>query len=178
MDDGGKEKGPSVVLALLASLASIVCSVGMLACPVVALVASGRGDWGGFAGWLAVAFALYFAGRMLQGVIGEPTPPSEAELAERQERLDEARERLEERSVERAMDKRGKALRKAGLKCPRCGSEDVALVGDTGRPLSAGKAIVGGAVAGPAGAAVGAMLGKRGHREYVCRTCGHRYRAR
>lgn len=178
MDDGGKEEGPSAALVLLASLAAVACSVGMLACPVVALVASTRGDWEAAAGWLVVAFALYFAGRMLQGVIGRPEPPTEAELAEKEQRLEEARERLEERRVEQAMGKRDKALRKAGLKCPRCGSEDVALVGDTGSPLSAGKAIVGGAIAGPAGAAVGAMLGKRSHREYVCLSCGHRYEAR
>lgn len=128
--------------------------------------------------WVIVAFAGYGVGMYVKGHGGGVSEPTEAELAERQERLEEARERLEERSVEKAMNKRDKALRKAGLKCPRCGSEDVALVGDTGRPLSAGKALVGGAVGGPAGAAVGAMLGKRGRREYVCLSCGHRYRAK
>lgn len=178
MGDGGRDEGPGVAVVLLASLASVVCSVGMLAGPVMAYAATTRGDWAEAACWFAMAFAFYFGGRMLQGFLGEPTPPTEAELAEREQRLEEARERLEERSVEKAMNKRDKALRKAGLKCPRCGSEDVALVGDTGRPLSAGKALVGGAVGGPAGAAVGAMLGKRGRREYVCLSCGHRYRAK
>lgn len=178
MGDGGKEREPSVALILLASLASVVCSVGMLAGPIMAFAATTRSDWLGAIGWFVAAFAFYFAGKALQGYIGEPTPPTERELAERQERLDEARERAEEHRMEMAMDKRDRALRKAGLKCPRCGSEDVALVGDTGRPLSAGKAMVGAAVAGPAGAAVGAMLGKRGHREYVCLSCGHRYRAK
>ena len=151
MGDGGRDEGPGAAVVLLASLASIVCSVGMLAGPVMAFAASVRGDWAEVACWFALALAFYFGGRMLQGVLGKPEPPTEAELAEREQRLEQARERLEERSVEKAMDKRDKALRKAGLKCPRCGSEDVALVGDTGRPLSAGKALVGGAVAGRGG---------------------------
>ena len=68
-----------------------------------------------------------------------------------------------------------KQLKKVGLACPKCGSTNVQLFNDTRKTLSAGKAFVGGAVAGPAGMAIGAAMGKKGKREYVCLACGKRY---
>ena len=68
-----------------------------------------------------------------------------------------------------------KQLKKAGLICPKCGSENVVLLNNTKKSLSAGKMLIGGALAGPVGAAAGAALGTRGKREYICRDCGRHY---
>lgn len=177
MDDDGKRRVPGAGWAVMVGIVLPLVSVAAMFGGLFMAVTTKDGT-GAKVMWVIVALAGYGVGMYVKGHGGGVPEPTEAELAEREQRMQEARERAEEHRMERAMDKRGKALRKAGLKCPRCGSEDVALVGDTGSPLSAGKAILGGAVAGPAGAAVGAMLGKRGHREYVCLSCGHRYRAR
>lgn len=63
----------------------------------------------------------------------------------------------------------------AGLICPKCGSENVVAVGNTGKDLSAGKALAGAVIAGAAGAVVGASMGTKGKTEWVCRDCGNRY---
>lgn len=56
--------------------------------------------------------------------------------------------------------------------CPKCGSSNTAFLGKKGG-VSVGRAIVGGAVFGVAGAAVGAATGKK--KEMICRDCGHRW---
>lgn len=80
--------------------------------------------------------------------------------------------------VDRTPDKVKKAQRKAGVRCPKCGSTDVILLNNTKSSLSAGKAIVGDVVAGVPGMAVGAVMGKKGKREYLCNHCGKRYSVR
>lgn len=65
--------------------------------------------------------------------------------------------------------------RAAGLVCPKCGSENVVAVGNTGKDLSAGKALAGAMIAGTAGAVIGASMGTKGKTEWVCRDCGKRY---
>lgn len=76
----------------------------------------------------------------------------------------------------RDSSKVSKQKRKSGLVCPHCGSEDVILAGSTRSPLSAGKMVAGGLVAGPGGAVVGALMGKKGKNEFICRSCGRKYR--
>lgn len=80
--------------------------------------------------------------------------------------------------VDRTPDKVKKAQRKAGVRCPKCGSTDITLLNNTKSSLSAGKAIVGDVVAGVPGMAVGAIMGKKGKREYLCNHCGKRYSVR
>lgn len=97
---------------------------------------------------------------------------------ERAEREHAAELAARERAAELACSKVAKAQRKAGLRCPSCGSCDVTLIRDTGRTLSVGKAVVGAALAGTPGAIIGATMGKKGKREYLCNSCGRRYRVR
>ncbi len=63
-----------------------------------------------------------------------------------------------------------------GPKCPRCGCIDSQVLGSNGKPLSAGKAVVGHMVAGPAGMFVGAAMGKRGKYEVFRLKCRKRFR--
>ncbi|WP_448983853.1 hypothetical protein [Olsenella uli] len=58
--------------------------------------------------------------------------------------------------------------------CPQCGSHDTMVLG-SGKKVALGRAIVGDLVAGPIGAGVGAMTGKRNRVEMVCRSCGRRW---
>ena len=83
--------------------------------------------------------------------------------------------RLNRDALDTTPDKVRKAQRKAGLRCPKCGSANVTLLNNTKSSLSAGKAVVGDLVAGAPGMVVGAAMGKRGKREYLCNNCGNRY---
>lgn len=83
--------------------------------------------------------------------------------------------RLNRAALDPTPDKVRKAQRKAGLRCPKCGSTNVTLLNNTKSSLSAGKAVVGDLVAGAPGMVVGAAMGKKGKREYLCNNCGKRY---
>lgn len=62
-----------------------------------------------------------------------------------------------------------------GPKCPRCGSIEFQVLGNDGKPLSAGKALVGDMIAGPSGAIIGAAMGKKGKYQALCSKCGKRF---
>ena len=71
-----------------------------------------------------------------------------------------------------------KAQRKAGLRCPKCDSTDVTLLNNTSKSTSAGKALIGAEAFGLEGMVVGAAMGRKGKREYLCNHCGKRYSVR
>ena len=71
-----------------------------------------------------------------------------------------------------------KAQRKAGLRCPKCGSNDVTFLNNTSKSTSAGKALIGAEAFGLEGMVVGAAIGRKGKREYLCNHCGKRYSVR
>lgn len=75
-------------------------------------------------------------------------------------------------------DKVKKAQRKAGLRCPKCDSTDVTLLNNTSKSTSAGKALIGAETFGLEGMVVGAAMGRKGKREYLCNHCGKRYSVR
>lgn len=58
--------------------------------------------------------------------------------------------------------------------CPKCGSRNTMVIG-SGKKVSVGRAIAGDMVAGPAGAVVVAMTGKKNRVEMICRDCGKRW---
>lgn len=55
--------------------------------------------------------------------------------------------------------------------CPKCRSTQITYGGNR---ISLGRAVVGGAVAGPAGATIGGLTGKKGYA--VCLDCGKRWK--
>lgn len=57
------------------------------------------------------------------------------------------------------------------VRCPRCKSTSITYGGP--KP-SIGRAVVGGAIAGPAGATIGGLTGKKGYA--VCLNCGKRWK--
>lgn len=91
----------------------------------------------------------------------------DAREAERQERMRRARQRYEE-------SRQAKIDRKNPTICKKCGSRDTMVLG-SGKKVALGRAIVGDLVAGPIGAGIGAMTGKRNRVEMICRSCGKRW---
>lgn len=85
---------------------------------------------------------------------------------------------LNRAALDTTPDKVKKAQRKAGLRCPKCGSTDVTFLNNTSKSTSAGKALIGAEVFGPEGMVVGAVMGRKGKREYLCNHCGKRYSVR
>lgn len=110
--------------------------------------------------------------RELQGNKKKPTSATKPEAAEKpiaaqsQEAIDTTPEKVK------------KAQRKAGLRCPKCGSTDVTLLNNTSKSTSAGKALIGAETFGLEGMVVGAAMGRKGKREYLCNHCGKRYSVR
>ncbi len=56
--------------------------------------------------------------------------------------------------------------------CPNCKSLNFEAVASSKKSLSFGKAVVGGVLLGPVGAAGGAIMGKKGKVTFVCHKCG------
>lgn len=128
-----------------------------------------------FAVCLACALVLRnteWGRRELHGNNKKPTSATKQETAEKpiaatsKEALDETPEKVK------------KAQRKAGLRCPKCGSTDVTFLNNTSKSTSAGKALIGAETFGLEGMVVGAAMGKKGKREYLCNHCGKRYSVR
>lgn len=81
-------------------------------------------------------------------------------------------------AIDTTPEKVKKAQRKAGLRCPKCDSTDVTFLNNTSKSTSAGKSLVGAKVFGLEGMVVGAAMGRKGKREYLCNHCGKRYSVR
>lgn len=58
------------------------------------------------------------------------------------------------------------------IKCPKCGAVDFEAVANSKKSLSLGKAVAGGLLLGPIGAAGGAIMGKKGKTTLACHRCG------
>lgn len=115
-------------------------------------------------------------------VLVKALKPVEVKTKEQVSSEKEAREvkqaELEAFREEFIMSQNEKRLKKAGLVCPKCGSHDVMHLGSTSKPFSPGKAVAGSLVAGVPGALLGASMGTKGKNEWVCCSCGHRYKAK
>lgn len=85
---------------------------------------------------------------------------------------------LNRAALDTTPEKVKKAQRKAGLRCPKCGSTDVTLLNNTSKSTSAGKALIGAELFRLEGMVVGAAMGRKGKREYLCNHCGKRYSVR
>lgn len=82
---------------------------------------------------------------------------------------------LNRAALDTTPEKVKKAQRKAGLRCPKCDSTDVTFLNNTSKSTSAGKALIGAETFGLEGMVVGAAMGRKGKREYLCNHCGKRY---
>lgn len=165
-----------LIVILLGGIGFLVTLLGA-ACSLIV------DDYRPYAPYWCAAFAVFLAcalvlrntewgRRELQGNKKKPTSATKPETAEKpiavqsQEALDTTQEKVK------------KAQRKAGLRCPKCGSTDVTFLNNTSKSTSAGKALIGAETFGLEGMVVGAAMGKKGKREYLCNHCGKRYSVR
>lgn len=63
------------------------------------------------------------------------------------------------------------------MKCPKCKSTNIQVLGNDRKGFSVGKAIVGGALTCGVGVLAG-FAGKKGKYEVFCADCGHRWKAK
>lgn len=80
-------------------------------------------------------------------------------------------EEIQEQKLQKKVLEQQVSVLRNMAKCPRCGSTSISY--DT-KKLSVGRAIVGDAVAGPAGAILGGLSSKKGYG--VCLKCGKRWK--
>lgn len=116
--------------------------------------------------------------RELQDDKKKPTSATKPETAEKGYAPANPNATLNRAALDTTPDKVKKAQRKAGLRCPKCGSTDVTFLNNTSKSTSAGKALIGAEAFGLEGMVVGAAMGKKGKREYLCNHCGKRYSVR
>lgn len=107
-----------------------------------------------------------------------PTSATKPETAEKGYAPANPSATLNRAALDTTPEKVKKAQRKAGLRCPKCDSTDVTLLNNTSKSTSAGKALIGAETFGLEGMVVGAAMGKKGKREYLCNHCGKRYSVR
>lgn len=140
-------------------------------------------DYKPYAPYWCVAFAVCLAcalvlrntewgRRELQGGKKKPIAATKPETAEKPVAAQS------HEAIDATPEKVKKAQRKAGLRCPKCDSTDVTLLNNTSKSTSAGKSLVGAEVFGLEGMVVGAAMGRKGKREYLCNHCGKRYSVR
>lgn len=108
----------------------------------------------------------------------KPTAAAKPETAEKGYAPANPNATLNRAALDTTPEKVKKAQRKAGLRCPKCGSTDVTLLNNTSKSTSAGKALIGAEAFGLEGMVVGAAMGRKGKREYLCNHCGKRYSVR
>lgn len=116
--------------------------------------------------------------RELQDDKKKPTSTTKPETAEKGYAPANPNATLNRAALDTTPDKVKKAQRKAGLRCPKCGSTDVTFLNNTSKSTSAGKALIGAEAFGLEGMVVGAAMGRKGKREYLCNHCGKRYSVR
>jgi len=63
------------------------------------------------------------------------------------------------------------------VKCPKCKSLNVEIMGEKKKGFSVGKAVVGNVLVPGFGTAAG-FIGKKGKYDFFCSDCGHRYRVK
>lgn len=108
----------------------------------------------------------------------KPTATAKPETAEKGYAPANPNATLNRAALDTTPEKVKKAQRKAGLRCPKCGSTDVTFLNNTSKSTSAGKALIGAETFGLEGMVVGAAMGRKGKREYLCNHCGKRYSVR
>lgn len=83
----------------------------------------------------------------------------------------EKRERLNE------LNNPTKPINQFGLRCPKCGGNNLQVMGNDRKSFSVGKAIGGTLIAGGIGALAG-FAGAKGKYDMLCNNCGHRWKTK
>ena len=150
---------------LLGAAFRLVLAVALFASPIMAFICGMRNDYASAAFWLVSGIVLYVVGQAFK------TVPTSEEL--QQKELERERKRMECEAQEEAWreEEYRKRMKRVGLMCPYCDSEDVVQLGTTRKPYSVGRAFVFAALSGSAW--VGALGGFKnpGKNKMICRSC-------
>lgn len=162
---GAAEYFAILIGGLLGAAFRLVLAVALFASPTMAFICVVRNDYASAAFWLVSGIVLYVVGQAFK------TAPTAEEL--QQKELKRERERMEyEAQAEKWCEEEcKKRMKRAGLMCPYCDSEDVIQLGTTRKPYSVGRAFVFAALSGSAW--VGALGGFKnpGKNKMICRSC-------
>ncbi len=154
-----------LVGGLLGAAFRLVLAVALLASPIMAFICGVRNDYASAVFWLVSGIILYIVGQAFR------TVPTAEEL--QQKELERERKRIEyEAQAETWREEEyKKRMKKSGLMCPYCDSEDIIQLGTTRKPYSVGRAFVFAALSGSAW--VGALGGFKnpGKNKMICRSC-------
>lgn len=129
---GAAEYFAILIGGLLGAAFRLVLAVALFASPIMAFICVMRNDYAGAAFWLVSGIVLYVVGQAFK------TVPTAEEL--QQKELKRKRERMEyEAQAEKWREEEyKKRMKRAGLMCPYCDSEDVIQLGTTRKPYSVG----------------------------------------
>lgn len=162
---GAAEYFAILIGGLLGAAFRLLLAVALLASPIMAFVCVMRNDYASAAFWLVSGIVLYVVGQAFK------TVPTAEEL--QQKELERERRRIEYEAQAKAWreEEYKKRMKRAGLMCPYCDSEDVVQLGTTRKPYSVGRAFVFAALSGSAW--VGALGGFKnpGKNKMICRSC-------
>lgn len=169
---GAAEYFAILIGGLLGAAFRLVLAVALFASPIMSFVCVMRIDYAGAAFWLVSGIVLYVVGQAFK------TVPTAEEL--QQKELKRERERMEyEAQAEKWREEEYKKhMKRAGLMCPYCDSENVIQLGTTRKPYSVGRAFVFAALSGSAW--VGALGGFKnpGKNKMICRSCHREFTVR
>ena len=112
---------------------------------------------------------MAFLGKSKDWWLGK-TPEQLAKRKANDEKYERRIQEIKERQKNREERTEGYKRMINTIRCPECQSEDVRLISSSRKEFSAGKAIIGGAVAGAPGLLAGA-IGKKGKEVYFCNHC-------
>lgn len=150
---------------LLGAAFRLVLAAALFASPIMAFICGMRNDYASAAFWLVSGIVLYVVGQAFK------TVPTAEEL--QQKELERERKRMEYEAQEEAWreEEYKTRMKRAGLMCPYCDSEDVIKLGTTRKPYSVGRAFAFAALSGSAW--VGALGGFKnpGKNKMICRSC-------
>ena len=162
---GAVEYFAILIGGLLGAAFRLVLALALFASPIMAFICVVRNDYASALFWLVSGIVLYFVGQPFR------TVPTAEEL--QQKEIERERNRIEyEAQAEKWREEEYKKhMKRAGLMCPYCDSEDVVQLGTTRKPYSVGRAFVLAALSGSAW--VGALGGFKnpGKNKMICRSC-------
>lgn len=162
---GAVEYFAILIGGLLGAAFRLVLAVALLASPIMAFICGVRNDYASAVFWLVSGIILYIVGQAFR------TVPTAEELQQKELKRERKRIEYEAQAETWREEEYKKRMKKAGLMCPYCDSEDVIQLGTTRKPYSVGRAFVFAALSGSAW--VGALGGFKnpGKNKMICRSC-------
>lgn len=157
---------------LLGAAFRLVLAVALFASPIMAFICVMRGNYASAAVWFVSGIVLYFVGQAFKTV---PTAEElqQKELERERKRIEDEKKRIEyEAQAEKLREQEyKKCMKRTGLMCPYCDSENVIQLGTTRKSYSVGHVLVFGMLSGSA--ALGALCGFKnpGKNKMICRSC-------